>query len=239
MYESSGKPGIIAILKGVFSIGFFFAQGSILHHSHRYGWGPLLLVALYIIASAAWMLTPTDTYAVSGLSESQLERLKNGEILVNVKQVGDPPQGMIEAIILIEALAENIWQIMVDCREIPNFVPGVKACRVLDSGQNWEIIRHEVKYAWLLPKLAYVFRADYQPNRKIDFARIRGDLKEMKGTWRLTPLDRDNQTIVRYSVFLDPGFFLPQWLVRQSLKSDLPAVLTSLRTKVLEGTPGQ
>lgn len=178
-------------------------------------------------------------YADSKLGESQLERLKSGEILVHVKQVDDLPQGMVEAIVLIEAPAENIWRIMTDCREIPKFVPGVKSCRVLDSGQNWEIIRHEVKWIWLLPKITYVFRADYLPNRKIDFASIKGDLREMKGKWQLTPLGPDNQTIVRYSVFLDPGFFLPQWLVRQSLKSDLPALLTSLRNKVLTLLPGQ
>jgi hypothetical protein len=118
-------------------------------------------------------------------------------------------------------------------------VPGLKACRVLDSGHNWEIIRHEVKWIWLLPPLAYIFRADYQPNRKIDFVSLQGDLREMKGTWRLTPVDRESQTIVRYRVFLDPGFFVPQWLVRQSLKTDLPDVLTSLRNKVLTLTAGQ
>jgi hypothetical protein len=38
---------------------------------------------------------------------------------------------------------------------------------------------------------------------------------------------------VRYRVYLDPGFLIPQWLVRNSLKSDIPAVLTALRNKVL------
>lgn len=196
-------------------------------------------IAIYVIAGASWIIIPMVAYADSKLGESQLERLKSGEILVHVKQVDDLPQGMVEAIVLIEAPAENIWRIMTDCREIPKFVPGVKSCRVLDSGQNWEIIRHEVKWIWLLPKITYVFRADYLPNRKIDFASIKGDLREMKGKWQLTPLGPDNQTIVRYSVFLDPGFFLPQWLVRQSLKSDLPALLTSLRNKVLTLLPGQ
>lgn len=196
-------------------------------------------IAIYVIAGASWIIIPMVAYADSKLGESQLERLKSGEILVHVKQVDDLPQGMVEAIVLIEAPAENIWRIMTDCREIPKFVPGVKSCRVLDSGQNWEIIRHEVKWIWLLPKITYVFRADYLPNRKIDFASIKGDLREMKGKWQLTPLGPDNQTIVRYSVFLDPGFFLPQWLVRQSLKSDLPALLTSLRNKALTLLPGQ
>jgi ribosome-associated toxin RatA of RatAB toxin-antitoxin module len=202
-----------------------------------YRLGAVLLIALLIITDPSWIAIPTDARAAAGLSKTQLLRLKKGEILVNVRQKGDLPRGMVEAVILIEAPAENIWRIMTDCREIPTFVPGLEACRVLDSGQNWEIIRHQVKWIWFLPKFVYVFRADYKPNRKIDFVRIQGDLREMKGTWRLTPLDRDNQTLVSYSVFLDPGFFVPQWLVRRSLKADLPAVLTSLRTKVLNSRP--
>ena len=117
---------------------------SDLYHTRRYRWGAIFLMALPVIAGSVWLAIPTDAHAVSGLSESQLLRLEKGEILVNVRQTGDPPRGTVEAMILIEAPAENIWQIMTECREIPNFVPGLKTCQVLDSGQNWEIIRHEV-----------------------------------------------------------------------------------------------
>ena len=52
-------------------------------------------------------------------------------------------------------------------------------------------------------------------------------------------MPNSGQTLVRYRVFLDPGFWVPQWLVRTSLKADLPAVLTALRTKVLDSLPGE
>ena len=194
----------------------------------------LSLFARLIISGIALIVIFRDANATSVLSESQLLQLKGGAVLVAVQQTDEPSKGMVEAMILIDAPAESIWQIMVNCDEIPTFVPGLKACRVLAAGENWEIIRHEVKWIWFLPRLSYVFRAVYQPNRQIDFVKIEGDLREMKGNWRLTPLNETGQTIVRYSVYLDPGFFVPQWIVRQSLKADLPAVLTALRTKVLE-----
>ena len=198
----------------------------------------LSLFARLIISGIALIVIFRDAHATSDLSESQLLQLKNGAVLVAVQQTDEPSKGMVEAMILIDAPAESIWQIMVNCHEIPTFVPGLKACRVLAAGENWEIIRHEVKWIWFLPRLSYVFRAVYQPNRQIDFVKIEGDLREMKGTWHLTPLNETGPTIVRYSVYLDPGFFIPQWIVRQSLKADLPAVLTALRTKVLESRNG-
>jgi ribosome-associated toxin RatA of RatAB toxin-antitoxin module len=194
----------------------------------------LSLYARLIISGIALIVIFRDAHAASDLSESQLLQLKNGAVLVAVQQTDETSKGMVEATILIDAPAGSIWQIMVNCHEIPTFVPGLKACRVLAAGENWEIIRHEVKWIWFLPRLSYVFRAVYQYNRQIDFVKIEGDLREMKGTWRLTPLNETGPTVVRYSVYLDPGFFVPQFIVRQSLKADLPAVLTALRTEVLE-----
>ena len=194
----------------------------------------LSLFVRLIISGIALIVIFSNVHATSDLSESQLLQLKSGAVLVAVRQADEPSKGMVEATILIDAPAENIWQIMVNCHEIPTFVPGLKDCRVLAAGENWEIIRHEVKWIWFLPRLSYVFRTVYQHNRQIDFVKIEGDLREMKGSWRLTPLNETGQTIVRYSVYLDPGFFVPQWVVRRSLRADLPAVLTALRTEVLE-----
>ncbi|MGD9308973.1 MAG: SRPBCC family protein, partial [Desulfosarcina sp.] len=148
-------------------------------------------------------------------------------------------KGTVEATILIDAPASRIWSIMLDCSQIPTFVPGVEHCEVLDSGQNWEIIRHDVKWIWFFPQISYVFRARYQPNRQIDFVRIEGDLRDMQGRWQLTPMPDSAKTRVCYSVYVDPGFLVPQWLVRSALKTDLPAVLTALRRKVLNSLSKQ
>jgi hypothetical protein len=116
-----------------------------------------------------------DAHATSDLSESQLLQLKNPlcqgsrqlglidrcQVLVAVQQTDETSKGMVEATILTNAPSGSIWQIMVNRHEIPTFVPGLKACRVLAAGENWEIIRHEVKWIWFLPRLSYVFRTVY------------------------------------------------------------------------------
>ena len=173
-----------------------------------------------------------ENEAALAFNGAQLSQLKDGKILVYVQRSKGQQKGMVESLVLIDAPAKLIWNIMTDCPGAPTFVPGLKACKVLDSGKSWEIIRHEVKWIWFFPKISYVFRADYQINRRIDFVKIKGDLREMKGTWRLFPLEEAGQTIVRYEVYLDPSFFIPQWLVEQSLMTDLPDMMAALRTKV-------
>ena len=189
---------------------------------------------LFLVAIGAVFSMMTDLVLASAdLTDAQMAKLEKGDVLVAVRHTVRPSKGTVEATILIDAFAESIWQVMVNCHEIPTFVPGLKDCQVLASGENWEIIRHDVKWIWFFPKLTYVFRAHYEQNRRIDFTRLEGDLREMKGSWRLTPMGDGHQTLLRYSVFLDPGFFVPQWLVRFSLKKSLPDVLTAIRTKVL------
>jgi ribosome-associated toxin RatA of RatAB toxin-antitoxin module len=209
------------------------------HPKGRFPFNRLLLIFCLAVVVISLQVMAGLVLASSDLTGAQLLQLENGDVLVAVSHAEGSPKGTVEATILIDASAERIWQIMVNCSEIPTFVPGVKDCQVLASGENWEIIRHDVKWMWLFPKLSYVFRARYQQNRQINFARIEGDLRDMRGSWRLTPLPNSGQTLVRYRVFLDPGFWVPQWIVRNSLKRDLPAVLTALRTKVLDSLPGQ
>jgi coenzyme Q-binding protein COQ10 len=191
---------------------------------------PYMFVLIFLIWSS--VAISVESEAALAFNESQLSQLKVGEIIVYVQRSKGQQNGMVEALILIDAPAETIWKIMIDCPGAPTFVPGLKTCKILDSGKNWDIIRHEVKWIWFFPKISYVFRADYQINKRIDFVKIKGDLREMKGSWRLFPLDETGQTIVRYEVYLDPSFFIPQWLVERSLMTDLPDMLAALRTKV-------
>ena len=94
---------------------------------------------------------------------------------------------------------------------------------------SWEEIEQEVRYSWLLPAVRYVFRAEYDRPRRMDFRRVSGDLKEEEGAWLLTATADGSATVVEYEVYLDPGFWIPQFLVTRTLRKDVPAVLSGLR----------
>ena len=195
-----------------------------------------LMITLFWVGATAVVPVAKSMTADAQLNDDQLAKIQKGEILVQLGQSEHQPRGSVEAVVWIDAPAEAIWRIMTDCDAAPEFIPGLKACRVLESGDDWEVIRHDVKWMWLFPKVAYVFRADYQIHRQITFRRLRGDLREMKGMWRLRPMAEGRHTIVHYSVYLDPGFFVPRWIVRRSLKKNLPAVLAALRNRVEDGS---
>lgn len=189
---------------------------------------------LYLFIACAGLpmaaLAQEPWFEQAGVRERLLER----QIVVRKTAPEDAARGSVSAAVFIAAPPEAIWIVMTDCARAPSFVPGLKLCRVLDAAQDasWEILEHEVKYSRLLPAVRYVFRADYSRPRSILFHRVSGDLREQEGEWRLEPTADVAGTIVAYQVHLDPGFFIPQGVVRHALRQDVPALLGALRSRV-------
>jgi uncharacterized protein YndB with AHSA1/START domain len=193
------------------------------------GWGLTLavlgLTAAQARAQAAWTQEP-----------GVRERLDAGEVVVTTPSGVDAkhPHGEVRAAVLIRAEPEAVWRVMTDCAQALTFVPGLKKCRTLQTAADgaWADVEQEVRYSWLLPVVHYVFRADYDRPHRIDFHRISGDLKEQRGSWVLSTAAGGGATLVEYEVYVDPGFWVPQFLVTRSLRRDLPAALAGLRTHV-------
>ena len=187
--------------------------------------GTLVLQSLALAAQSSWIADPA------------VERqLAAGQVVVTTVAPVDParPRGRIRAAVRISASPETIWRVMTDCRQTTQFVPGLKGCRRVDGAADgsWEDIEHEVHYSWLLPPVRYVVHARYDRPHRIDFRRISGDLKEEEGTWLLIESADASATVVEYEVYVDPGFWVPQFLVARSLRKDLPAALTGLKKRV-------
>jgi len=194
--------------------------------------------ALITVALARVLITPLGAAAeASWVADPEVQRrLADREVVVQTAAATDPahPRGWVRAAVLIRARPEAIWAVMTDCRQTLLFVPGLRNCRRLEGAPDgsWEDIEQEINYAWYLPTVHYVFRADYQRPHRSDFPRISGDLKREEGTWVLTATRDGAATVVEYEMYLDPGFWIPQVLVNRSLRRDLPAALTGLRERV-------
>lgn len=201
--------------------------------SHR-----VLKSALFTLALARVLLTPLAALSPTAWTADPdvQRRLAGGEVVVQTATAADPehPRGWVRAAVLIRAQPETVWTVMTDCRQTLEFVPGLKRCRRVDGAPDghWEDIEQEIRYAWFLPAVRYVLRADYDRPHRIDFHRISGDLKREEGTWVLTATADGAATVVDYEMYLDPGFWIPQALVNRSLRKDLPAALLGLRERV-------
>jgi Polyketide cyclase / dehydrase and lipid transport len=75
----------------------------------------------------------------------------------------------------------------------------------------------------------------YKPGEKIEFHRADGEaqsLKDFNGSWEIRSLDNGTKSALTYSMYMDPGFFVPQWLIREGVKGELPRTLSAIKKRV-------
>jgi ribosome-associated toxin RatA of RatAB toxin-antitoxin module len=196
----------------------------------------ILLIATGTYASSLGLTQDDNEFP---LGQAELARLTKGEVIVRENQSSDRGGRTVQAAILIDSPVQRVWNVIIDCEHAPKFMPDLKSCKFLQRTEDTAIIEQEVRVSRLLPKTTYIYRSTYQKFRRIDFKRIGGDLKDLEGSWVFESAGGGQQTIVVYSVFLDPGFFVPKWLVRQILRRNLPDVLLALRKWVLDSPSGK
>jgi hypothetical protein len=135
------------------------------------------------------------------------------------------------ATIRVHARREAVWALLTSCATALELVQGLKECQVIDTAPDgsWQLIRQVIDYSWYVPQLSYVLRDTYDYPVRILIQRDSGDLRSLKASWYL---QADGEfTVLRYSLDVAPGFWVPRWLVRIALKHDLPKMLRNLRTR--------
>jgi ribosome-associated toxin RatA of RatAB toxin-antitoxin module len=182
------------------------------------------LLALFSIASGA-------------AAQPDLEWLDRGalaarEVLVQADRSERPLPVSVQVAAEIDASPQAIWDVLRACDLAPEYVPNVMSCRALelvDDGRG-ELFVQTVKPIFFMPTFEHVFRLDYTPYSRIDVSRVSGPIAHMQGTWWLLPQE-SGRTLLVYELALDPGMPIPRFMVRATLKRDLPKVVAAVRDR--------
>jgi hypothetical protein len=132
----------------------------------------------------------------------------------------------------VEAPVAAIWDILTRCEIAPEYVPNVVSCRKLETldGGRADLFLQEIKPIFFLPTFDHVFRLDYTRYSRIDVERVSGPIEHMQGSWWLMPQD-NGRVLLLYELALDPGLPIPRFLVRATLKRDLPKIMRAVRER--------
>ena len=159
------------------------------------------------------------------------ESSQHGDIDVAVALDAAEQSGSASATVRIRARREVVWSLITSCAEALHLVPGLVGCDVIETApdRSWQRIRHVLDYSWYVPKLTYEIRASYDLPSRVSIERLSGDLRVLRGSWILQ--EEGDFTIAHYAVDLEPGFWVPHWIVRAALRRDLPKMLRALRSR--------
>ena len=167
----------------------------------------------------------------SPLKPNEIDLLRSGEVVFH-----EEAEQSTTATILIEATAEAVWDFINQGDNAPEYTEGMIRAQVLDRGEDYSIIEQEMKVRPIPGSFVYTIKNQLTEKfRRIDFERQSGDLKEIKGFWRLQPLDSGERTSLTYSLKLSTGFPVPKSMMRNSARKNIFDVLVKLRSHVSQG----
>ncbi len=158
----------------------------------------------------------------------ELASLKRGEVLVQTIE-NETPGVTARATALVNTDADSIWDIIGYCKNGLIYMHGLKTCEMLEGDQFDMIVHHRVRKSWFSPMLDYTFRAKRNREGYGSAKLISGNLNVLSGYWQLTPLKGEQGVLVVHQISIQTRFPSPKWLVRRSLKHDLPDMLACIR----------
>ncbi|HEX9305866.1 MAG TPA: SRPBCC family protein [Anaeromyxobacter sp.] len=113
--------------------------------------------------------------------------------------------------VLIEAPVERFYDIVVDYERYPEFVPGIRACRVR-NGKGDKEVEYELDLG--IRRIKYVLRHEEQRPRRVSWSLVSGDMmKVSSGSWELSEDKGRTRAVYSVDIQISRPPLVPQALV--------------------------
>jgi coenzyme Q-binding protein COQ10 len=113
--------------------------------------------------------------------------------------------------VVIHAPVERFYEIVVDYERYPEFVPGIRRCRVRE-GKGEKQVEYELDLG--IRRIKYVLRHEEQRPRRVSWSLVSGDMmKVSNGSWELSPDDGRTSAIYSVEIQISRPPLVPQALV--------------------------
>ncbi len=139
--------------------------------------------------------------------------------------------------VVVDVPVERFFELVVDYERYPEFVPGVKACRVREvAGEKH--VEYELDLG--VKRIRYVLRMTEQRPTRVSWSLVSGDMmKVSNGSWELTA--QGDKTHARYSVEIQIARppLVPQMIVDrvsdELTRIQLPRTLDAFKARAERG----
>jgi hypothetical protein len=189
--------------------------------------GRLLCALVFCLSSLC------ATAAGAARDDSEQARLDRGDVVVDSQKIDGVTYVCAKEI--INEAPSRVWPIMTNPFEFEGKIsPRMKSVEVLVDKPDYSLLKCDINIGVLffIPSISYTVESKYDAGERITFKRIAGDLRDFRGFWQVRPVNGGKKTELTYSMYIDPGFPVPQWIIREGVKMELPRTLVALRQRV-------
>jgi ribosome-associated toxin RatA of RatAB toxin-antitoxin module len=155
--------------------------------------------------------------AVAADVDVDWQRLFGGEIITSpVRNIEEIPG--VQAMFTVTAPRQQIWATLIDYEHFTQIFPDLKEIRVLQ--QDAQGARVECWVHFPLMSLHYVLYRHYiEPERRLTWARVAGDLERIEGAWEIRDTPQPGVHLLVFKSYVKTGWLLPtSWFQGEALE---------------------
>ena len=177
------------------------------------------------------------------LSKAELAKLEAGELLIQDESFLDPadmPVGKVVSYVLLKASIQALAKAIFEPTDQPQYMPRLTSVEVLSTEGRRKRIRYKLKIVIVdIEYVLFLTRLVEEPEFAVfswglDKTYAKNDIRESIGSWVLRRYDA-TRTLVQYSLYVDTGRVVPEFVQTFLMKQDLPDVLGNLRKRLESG----
>ncbi len=175
----------------------------------------------------------SEPYA--GYSEAAKKRLGAGEVLLlpqRPEETEETDKRFVTMAKLLAGSREMIWNVIHDKEGAEKFLDGVLESKVISKGENEMVVVQKTHVGGPKGSYRYTLLHKLQPMKRADFTFVKGEIRNVIGTWWIFEGPDPEHLLVVYSLHIDPGAFAPQFVVKRGMKKTIPATLSSIEKEV-------
>ncbi len=202
---------------------FYFLQlNYLINFSQRF-------IGLSVISLSLIFLGLTTNISLSKVKLSPQEQidLNQGKVILKGQQ------GEYTGQVLATGNLDSAWSVLTDYENFSNFLPNVASSKVIDTQGNQKIFEQvSIVDLWLFTEQSTLqISAKETQKQKIDFQMVKGDLKNLQGTWQLEQVT-DNQILITHTVKVQPKSTTEKPLFFGFYESSLEATLEAISQEI-------
>lgn len=130
---------------------------------------------------------------------------------LRVTVAASPRSGIktVQGQILIAAPPRVVWQQLTNYPAWQTMMPGYEKSSIIRNTSSGKMLDVVMKVAGWLPSCHYQVQVTEYPGQQVTFQRVSGDFESMLATYRLSPQNGGENTLLSYTLQIDIGSSIP------------------------------
>ncbi len=141
--------------------------------------------------------------------------------------------GTITAELKLLAPPSTTYEVLADYAHWPDLFPRQPLIQRISRDSNRVQVAMQIPAQYIPVNLELVTSTLESPPHRLETTLVKGDFDRYDWTWDLSQSPSDTITIARLILVVQPSIWVPEWLLRWFLESDLTTHFHLLREQVL------